>query len=171
MSSLQAGTAATVADTLYSLVVDLVNTQPQRSLKGFSGGAFTCLQKKSGPWPSGWFLHPTFMHSAINDLSCCLIMWLQNVRRVREAVGQESLTISVLANLLFPYIPPVQGLASQSMCSPSSMIPLWWVNTDPRSHILHSSRCYDKQLHPQYRAKPNAWCHLELMLQSLPSWG
>lgn len=51
------------------------------------------------------------MHSALSDLSCYITIYLQNVGREQEAVGQESLTTTILANLLFPYIPPLQGLS------------------------------------------------------------
>jgi len=43
------------------------------------------------------------MHSALSDLSCYITIYLQNVGREQEAVGQESLTTTILANLLFPY--------------------------------------------------------------------
>ena len=41
--------------------------------------------------------------SAVSDLSCYIIMYLQNMGREQEAVGQETLITAILANLLFPY--------------------------------------------------------------------
>ena len=43
------------------------------------------------------------LHSSRSDLSCYITIYLQNVGREQEAVGQESLTTTILANLLFPY--------------------------------------------------------------------
>ena len=43
--------------------------------------------------------------------------YLQNIGQEWEAVGQESLTVSILANLLFPYIPPLQGLSPHNPCA------------------------------------------------------
>ena len=57
-------------------------------------GLIYSLQNKRGTWPSGYIM--TRMHSAVSDLSCYIIIYLQNV-------GRESLTIATLANLLFPY--------------------------------------------------------------------
>ena len=44
-------------------------------------------------------------------------MYLQNMGQEQETVGQESLTTTILANLLFPYISPLQGLSPQNLCS------------------------------------------------------
>ena len=73
------------------------------------------LQKKSGLWLRGYIV--TCMHSAISDLSYYITMYLQNKGLERETMGQESLITTILSNLLFPYIPPLQGfLASRSAC-------------------------------------------------------
>ena len=42
------------------------------------------------------------MCSAISDLSCYITIHLQHLGREQEAVGQDSLTTTLLANLLFP---------------------------------------------------------------------
>ena len=46
----------------------------------------------------------TCMSSSISELSCYMTFCLQNA-------GQESLTTAILANLLFPSFPLLQGLS------------------------------------------------------------
>ena len=53
------------------------------------------------------------------------------------------------------------------MCNPSSVIFPWQVTLTLGFTSWNSISNNNEQLHPQYTAKPN---HLELMLQSLPSW-
>ena len=70
--------------------------------KGYSDGAYIGIQNKGGTWPSEYIM--TYMCIAINDLHCYVTMQsycLQNVRWEREDVGQESLTIAILANWHF----------------------------------------------------------------------
>ena len=42
------------------------------------------------------------MGSAISDLRCYIIMYLQHLGREQEAVQPDSLTTTLLANFLFP---------------------------------------------------------------------
>ena len=53
------------------------------SKRVFSGGAYTCLQSKSGPWLSGYIVRD--MRGALSELSCHVTVYLQNVER--EALG------------------------------------------------------------------------------------
>ena len=48
-------------------------------------------------------VHCDHMCSAISDLSCYITMYLQNMGQEQETVGQESLTTTILADLLFPH--------------------------------------------------------------------
>ena len=68
-------------------------------------------------WPVVKGVIMTCMHNAISDLSYYITMYLQNKGLERETMGQESLITTILSNLLFPYIPPLQGLSPHSLCA------------------------------------------------------
>ena len=111
--SLQVDAAAIITDMLYSLIVDPADTAIMQLQGLFRWSLY--LQKKSGLWLRGYIV--TCMHSAISDLSYYITMYLQNKGLERETMGQESLITTILSNLLFPYIPPLQGLSPHSLCA------------------------------------------------------
>ena len=85
--------------------------------------------------------------SVISELSSYTIMqshYLQNIgQRARgyESLGWESLIGIIL--VIFPHSTPSRSLASQSACSPSSMIYPQWVTLTLEVISCNSSRCYD----------------------------
>ena len=109
---------------LCSLVVDPEDTAIMQSwhrFKGFSGGAYVCLQNKSGPWPNGYIV--IHMCSAVSDLSCYIIMYWQNMELEQEGVGWESLTTAVWVNLLFPYSGSEVAQSCLTLCDPMDWSP------------------------------------------------
>ena len=97
----------------------------------------------------------TTLYSSANKSGSCLKSYIMVCRRhiLYEFIWYNSMLSHSLQEMRWEpatycrnlgvvtllYIPPLQSLASQSTCSPSSMIPLWWVTPIPGS-APHSNR-------------------------------